>query len=84
MAQDNTYVQSFQDWCFEDGRAVGDTGIVESSYGYHVMYLDSFGEPYWKQAVTEDLQNHRYSEWIEQLTADVVVEDGSGIKYVGA
>ena len=84
VAQDNTYVQSFQDWCFEDGRAVGDTGIVESSYGYHVMYLDSFGEPYWKQAVTADLQNHRYTEWIELLTADVVVADGTGIKYVGA
>lgn len=84
VAQDGTYVQPFQDWCFEAGRAVGDTGIVESSYGYHVMYLDSFGGPYWKQMVTSDLQSHRYSEWISALTADVVVEDGAGIKYVGA
>jgi len=32
-------VVPFQDWCFDDARASGDTGIVETEYGYHVMYF---------------------------------------------
>ena len=31
-------VASFEDWCFDASRKAGDTGIVESTYGYHVMY----------------------------------------------
>lgn len=32
-------VQPFNDWCFEENRQSGDTGIVQTDYGYHVMYL---------------------------------------------
>ena len=32
-------VQEFTDWCFEDGRKVGDVGLVETQFGYHIMYL---------------------------------------------
>ncbi len=31
-------VTNFNDWCFDERRQPGDTGIVESVYGYHVMY----------------------------------------------
>ena len=31
-------VTNFNDWCFDESRQVGDTGIVESEYGYHVMF----------------------------------------------
>ncbi len=31
-------VQTFNDWCFDAARKSGDTGIVETDYGYHVMY----------------------------------------------
>lgn len=31
-------VTEFEDWCFEK-HEVGDTGIVKSEYGYHVMYF---------------------------------------------
>jgi parvulin-like peptidyl-prolyl isomerase len=39
---------AFNDWIYADGRAVGDTGIVESDYGIHVMYMDGFGMPAWR------------------------------------
>lgn len=32
-------VKPFEDWCFAEGRKTGDTGIVETEYGYHVMYF---------------------------------------------
>lgn len=31
-------VTSFEDWCYDAARKPGDTGIVQSEYGYHVMY----------------------------------------------
>lgn len=32
-------VTPFNTWCF-DNRSVGDTAIVKTEYGYHVMYFD--------------------------------------------
>jgi len=32
-------VDPFEDWCYDASRKAGDTGIVESTYGYHVMYF---------------------------------------------
>lgn len=35
------FEQSFKDWYLDESRKPGDTGIVKSSYGYHVMYYCS-------------------------------------------
>lgn len=32
-------VVTFSDWCFDQARAPGDTGIVKSEYGYHLIYF---------------------------------------------
>ena len=32
-------VKPFEEWCYAEGRKTGDTGIVETEYGYHVMYF---------------------------------------------
>ena len=32
-------VKTFNDWCFDSARKPGDTGVVETEYGYHVMYF---------------------------------------------
>lgn len=32
-------VNSFSAWCFDDSRKAGDTGIVRSEHGYHIMYF---------------------------------------------
>ncbi len=41
------FVPEFLDWIFTNGRAAGDTGIVQTDYGFHVMYLDAAEEPQW-------------------------------------
>ena len=47
-------VDAFNDWCFDAARQSGDTGLVDTSYGTHIMYFSSFGLPRWKaQARTE-------------------------------
>ena len=32
-------VNSFSAWCFDKDRKTGDTGIVMTDYGYHIMYF---------------------------------------------
>ena len=32
-------VEDFNTWCFTEGRQPGDTGIVKTKFGYHVMYF---------------------------------------------
>lgn len=39
--QQGTMVQSFNDWAMDDSRKYGDTGIVDSRYGCHIMFFIS-------------------------------------------
>ena len=42
----SSLVKPFLDWCMDESRVVGDTEVVKTEYGYHVMYY-SFGEEGW-------------------------------------
>lgn len=35
----NAMVTEFSDWCFDPARVPGDTGIVKTEYGYHLIYF---------------------------------------------
>lgn len=37
-------VAEFNDWCFAEGRKTGDLGIVETTYGCHLIYFVGEGE----------------------------------------
>lgn len=63
-------VEAFEDWCYEDGREVGDTGIVESTYGYHVMYFSGYGQTYLRYKVENVMRSNDYSDWYAEVTAD--------------
>lgn len=32
-------VKEFEDWCFDESRQKGDTGLVKTVHGYHIMYF---------------------------------------------
>lgn len=77
-------VPSFEDWCFNPARQSGDTGIVESSNGYHVMYfVETNPQPYWYYKADLDLKNDAYDEWYAGITDGVETEQLDGMKYVG-
>ncbi len=50
---DASYVEDFLSWSVDSARVSGDTGIVESPYGYHIMYFVS-GEDYWSILVGDE------------------------------
>jgi len=57
-------VTNFNDWCFDESRKPGDTGIVESEYGYHVMYFSGLSEmTYRDYMITNELRSADISEW---------------------
>ncbi len=62
-------VPEFNDWCFDDARKPGDTGIVQTSYGSHVMYFSEDGGPMWKATISETLIQEAFSAWYEEQAA---------------
>ena len=78
----NQMVTAFNDWCFDPARKTGDTAVVETNYGYHVMYFVDYSIPYWKVQVKDEMTNADMNEWLEGLTADKTAVEGAGMKYV--
>ena len=68
-------VTNFNDWCFDSSRIAGDTGIVESDYGYHVMYFSGYSNlTYRDYLITNDLQSADIEEWESNLVDNAVLE----------
>ena len=67
-------VENFNDWCFAEGRKTGDTGIVESDYGYHIMFYSADSDlTYRDHLITESLRTADANEWFSNLTDSVTV-----------
>ncbi len=67
-------VEAFDAWCFDDARAAGDTGIVETEYGVHVMYYVADGLIDWQANVSNDIISEAFSalstEWTTAHTSE--------------
>ena len=74
-------VSEFEDWCYDADREIGDTGIVESSYGYHVMYFCGRGSNLRSYLVESALRGEDYSEWESGVLEGATYEMTSAIRY---
>lgn len=65
-------VPEFNDWCFDESRKAGDVGIVETTYGYHIMYyIDrADDEPKWKSTIRETMASDDYADFTEESISD--------------
>lgn len=84
-------VTEFNDWCFDASRKPGDTGIVKTSFGYHVMYFVSFTDTYYYKTVAEqelryseysDYINNLVSQYTSSLTSDAGIVEPSAVKEI--
>ena len=76
-------VSAFNNWCFDSSRKPGDTGIVETNYGYHVMYfVGQSEETYREYLIKTDLETDAYNTWYNTLveSVDMTVGDTSHIR----
>lgn len=67
-------VENFDAWCFDESRQIGDTGIVESDYGYHIMYFSGYGETYHNYLVETEMKSNDYTAWQTEVTSDLTWE----------
>lgn len=58
-------VKPFEEWCFDESRKEGDSGLVKTDYGYHIMYF-VFGEPGWIR--------YSRSELLSELATDMLLD----------
>ena len=75
-------VTAFNDWCFDETRQPGDTGIVETEYGYHIMYFVGQSETTYRDyMISSTLQSEELAAWETELFDAVTVETVN-LKYI--
>lgn len=66
----------FNAWLFDENRAVGDTGIVESTYGWHIMeYLGEGDNESWMVSAESALSEADYYAHIEEYSAGITYNE---------
>ncbi len=76
-------VEPFEEWCYDESRTEGDTDIVKTDYGYHIMYFVGNGKPYYRKIVEKDMKqtatDKAFSELEGKYTTTFFEENFSGI-----
>lgn len=66
-------VAPFEDWCFDESRKTGDSGLVKTDYGYHIMYFVTSQET-WVRDLTTQLVSERSTALVEDAIAQYPLE----------
>ena len=75
-------VENFNNWIFDAARQVGDTDVIETEYGYHVMYYVGASEQTYRDSMIEStLRNADLNAWLDELVAEMTVK-AVDYKYV--
>ena len=73
-------VESFDAWCFDSARKPGDTGIVKTNYGYHVMYFVG-ANTVWQEQAKSDMLSQKAADFVDQALAKAEAKiDYSAVK----
>lgn len=72
---ESNYVDNFKNWATDPARKAGDTDIIETEYGYHVMYFTGWSElNYRDYMITEALRDADQKAWLQEILKDVETE----------
>lgn len=66
-------VEPFETWCFDESRQYGDYGLVQTTYGYHVMYYVS-STPIWQYYAESDWVTEQSNKLVEDLAEKYPME----------
>ena len=61
----DSFVAEYDEWIFDESREVGDTAIVKTDYGYHIIYFEGQGLEGWKTMVL----NNKLQSYLESQIA---------------
>ena len=68
ITPDSNYVTSFLEWSIDENRKAGNTEVIESEYGYHVMYYVGDSDvSYRDHLITNDMRNEDMEKWYNEV-----------------
>ena len=67
VADDGQYVEAFAKWVVDPSRKPGDTDIVETEYGYHVMYYVKANDDAWYATVKNAIFTEEYTKITDEV-----------------
>ena len=74
---DSNFVPSFLEWSIDPARKIGDVDVIESEYGYHVMYYVGNSElSYRDYMITNELLDLALEAWYNAAVDSVSVTEG--------
>ena len=74
---DSEYVESFRSWAIDPARKAGDTEVVESEYGYHIMFYVGASEQNYREYLIEaGLLNETLEAWYDEIMEGITFEEG--------
>ncbi len=77
ISRDSNLVENFLNWSVDEGRKTGDADIVESPYGYHVMYYVGDTDYTYRDYMIENaLREKDLEQWHTDLTDAVTATKG--------
>ncbi len=59
--------EEFDGWLFDESRVPGDTGVVKTDYGYHVMYYVGEGYESWRVTAEKGLKSDKFESDLESF-----------------
>lgn len=69
---DSDYVPTFLEWSISPDRKAGDTGVIESPYGYHVMYYVGDDDmTYRDYMISNEMRDADQQKWYEGVLEPV-------------
>ena len=76
-------VTEFEDWCFDPARKAGDSEIIKTQFGYHIMYFSGVAEEYYSYVVDNAIRGERLNAHIDEIIEGVEVSELFGNRFVG-
>jgi len=77
--------EELSNWIFDSSRQAGDTVAITVSDSTYVLYYIGQDQPEWKINIKNTLVSQAMSQYIEDITADITVEDPKGkLNYLKA
>lgn len=67
-------VETFNNWCFDEARQPGDSGIVKTRFGYHIMYFVGTGTNNLTGTIEPSVTTEKVSAWVENFSVNATEE----------
>ncbi len=75
ISYDQNYVEPFLNWALDEKRTPEEVGIVETEYGYHIMYFVEVNELNYRDfIISEEMRSEDTKKWYDEQLKDVSTE----------